>query len=477
MKTITKIAKPKQPGHFFNFRSPKTKLVGKSIILLIFALSLVPLGSSGQRFWLTTYEFPYGAKTGITLTKDNSLFVGLTNGIIRSGDEGNHFERVLKSSSIFSIFSTRDGKVLAGGSGKIFITDNSGQTWDSISINAGYPVIQFAENSKGDLFAIASAFDIDKEDYAGVGVLFSHDGGRSWEQRNSGLGAYTSCEKIAVDKNDRLYVTSADKYNSGHAGLFISDDSGLHWKHIDVTIDGKHVIENQLNVGNTFGLTISPDDSIHFSFTGASGYASVGINCRKSINDVEKNNFWEPYPVSNSNLWWEDKNLFDIYYAKNGDRYSSCEGTMNSGATYYLKNGSRRWTKVDYGLGLTMSGRRDIQFFAENPQGKIFMVQMLDERVYWTDASLLTSADPAPGSLNQLKLYPNPVISGDYLSIQGIENKGSCRITIFDGLGRKVISDTAPGDIHRLKIPLKPGLYYLQVDDRVKRETQRFVVK
>lgn len=477
MKTITEIVKPKRTGHFFDFRGPKRKPAGKSIIFLVFALSLSPLCSLAQRFWLTTYEFPYGAKTGITLTKNNGLFVGLTNGIIRSVDEGNHFERVLKSSAIFSIFSTHDGKVLAGGSGKIFITDSSGQTWDSIAIDAVYPVIQFAENSKGDLFAIASGFDSNKEDFAGAGVLFSNDRGRSWTQRNSGLGAYTSCEKIEIDKNDRLYAASADKYNSGHAGLFISDDNGLHWKHIDVTIDGKHVIENQLKVGNTFGLSVSPQDSLHFSFAGLAGLAGVEINCRKSINDVEKNNFWETDPVSNSNLWWEDTNLFDIYYAKNGDRYSSCEGTMNSGATYYQKNGSRRWTKVDYGLGLTMSGRRDIQFFAENPEGKIFMVQLLDERVYWTDASLLTSADPAPGLLNQLKLYPNPVISGEYLSIQGFENNRTCGINVFDGLGRRVISDLASGTIHRLKVSLKPGLYYLQVADRSTRETQQFVVK
>lgn len=367
--------------------------------------------------------------------------------------------------------------MLAGGIGKIFITDSSGQNWDSVSINSVYPVIQFAENSKGNLFAIASGYDNETEDVAGDGVFFSDDKGFNWTQRNSGLGAYLICEKIAIDKNDRLYVASADKYISGNGGLFISDDNGMLWKHIDITIDGKNAINDQLQVGNTFCLSVSPQDSLFFSFSGAAVNAGVEINCSKSINDIEKDNFWETYRISNSNLWWDDKNLFDIYYAKNGDRYSSCKGTIKSGATCYSKNGDGNWINVDYGLGLNIFGMRDAQFFAENSEGKIFMVQWLDERIYWTDASILTSVDPVPGALKKLKIYPNPLKAGENFSIQWNENDASFNINIYDGLGRKVISTVGKGNVSRLKAPLKSGIYYLMVEGRQTRETHRFVIE
>lgn len=474
---MTETIKPEEISPYFNFRKQNFGLVqNASIALILLIFFLTSSESQAQRFWLTTNEFPYGEKTGITMTKNNCLFVGLTHGVIQSCDDGTHFDRVLKSSAIFSIFSSQEGKVLAGGAGKIFITDTSGQNWDSISINSNFPVMQFAENSKGDLFAITSGYSDEEKIYTGDGVFISNDKGLNWIQRNTGLGVYKGCEKIAIDKNDRLYVASADEYNSGNGGLFFSDNNGIQWKHIDVTIDGKNAINDHLKVGNTFGLTISTDDSVNFSFSGIAENAGINVNVRKSINDVEKSNFWKTAKVSNSNLWWNDKTLFDIYYAKNGDWYSSFRGTVNSGATYYLKSDEATWTKVDYGLGLNMFGYRDAQFFSENQKGKIFMVQLLDERIYWTDASILTSTKPQPLASKKLRFYPNPVNRGENLTIQSKSNEANYKINIYDGLGRKVVSTIGTGDLHHLKAPLNPGFYFLEVAGSQNKESARFVV-
>lgn len=446
----------------------------KPAFLLFIFLNLA-VQAQAQRFWLTTYEFPYGPKTGITLTKSNCLFVGLTKGVIKSCDQGNHFDRVLKSSAVFTVFSTKEGKVLAGGNGKIFLTDPSGQSWDSISINSSYPVIQFAENSKGDLFAIASGYSEEEEIYTGDGVFISEDNGLTWTKRNSGLGVYKGCQKIAIDKNDRLYVASADEYISGNGGLFISDDNGLLWKHIDITIDGKNAINNHLKVETNYGLSVSPNDSVYYSFSGISANVGIDINIRKSIIDIEKNNFWDDFKVSNSNMWWDDNSIFNIHFAANGDWYSSFQGSMNSGATYYLRDGAHSWTKVDYGLGLNEFGLRSEQRFAETPGGKIFMVQWMDERIYWTDASIPTSVEPVPGQTNKLALYPNPVNRGENLTIR-LWNEANYNINIYDGMGRKVFSTIGTGNLTQLHAPLNPGFYYLELIGIHSRESTRFVV-
>ncbi len=458
-----------------NFRKQRSfsKILQPAFLIFIFLNLAVQV--QAQRFWLTTYEFPYGSKTGITLTKDNCMFVGLTNGVIKSCDEGNHFDRVLKSSPVFSIFSTKDGKVFAGGVGKIFLTDSSGQNWDSISISSSYPVIQFAENSKGDLFAIASGYNDEEEIFTGDGVFISEDKGQTWTQRNTGLGVYKGCQKIAIDKNDRLYVASADEYISGNGGLFISDDNGQLWKHIDITIDGKNTINNHLEVETNYGLTVSPDDSLYFSFSGIAANAGIDINIRKSINDIEKNNFWDAFKVSNSNMWWDDNSIFNIHFAANGDWYSSFQGSMNSGATYYLRDGANSWTKVDYGLGLNEFSMRSEQHFVETPEGKIFMVQWMDERIYWTDASIPTSVEPEPGQSSKLVLYPNPVNRGENLAVRS-GNEANYSINIYDGLGRKIVSTTGNGNLNNIKAPLNPGFYYLEVSGGSTKESVRFIV-
>jgi hypothetical protein len=448
-----------------------TPFISVFFIILFFSFQV-----KAQRFWLTTYEFPYGPKTGITLTKDNCLFVGLENGVIKSCDEGTHFEISLKSSAVFTVFSTKEGKVLAGGSGKIFLTDSSGQNWDSIFIDSTYPVIQFVENSNQQLFAVTSLYSDSLRNYVGSGVFFSDDKGLTWIPRNNGLGIYKSCGRIAIDRNNRLYVAALDYYKSGNGGLFVSDNNGIDWKHIDVTIDGKNAIADHIKIGSAFGLSVSPQDSLNFSFSGVAANTGVEINCRKSIYDIEKNNFWKVYQVFNSNLWWDDRLLFNIHFAKNGDWYSSNEGLRNAAATYYSKNKGQTWSKVDYGLGLSDHLIRTEQFFAENQEGKIFMVQWLDERIYWTDASILTSEKLTSEQLNMVVLYPNPVNRGENLTIQFKWNEANYKIYIYDGMGRKVVSTIGTENMHILKAPLNPGFYYLEVVGNRAKESVRFVV-
>jgi len=478
MRTFTEILKKTKVRK--NLTDQKLKgnsvIIAPVILAFIFVL-LISFHAQAQRFWLTTYEFPYGPKTGITLTKNNCLFVGLENGVIKSCDEGNHFDISLKSSGVFSVFSTNEGIILAGGSGKIFITESSGQNWDSIPINSAYPVIQFAENSNGELFAITSIYDDSLRNYVGSGVFFSVDNGLSWTPRNNGLGIYTSCRRIAIDKNDRLYVAASDNYNSGSGGLFISDNNGIEWKHIDITIDGKNAINNNLQVGNTFCLSVSPQDSLNFSFSGTSINTYVEINLRKSIYDIEKDNFWNVYKVFNSVSWWNDKLLFNIHYARNGDWYSSNEGTRNAAATYYSKSKGQIWSKVDYGLGLNIHLIRTEQFFAENTEGKIFMVQWLDERIYWTDSSVLTSSDPGHDLLGELHLFPNPVNRNENFSIRLDNNYVACKVNVYDSFGSKILSETMQNNVHYMQAPVNSEIYYIEVTNSNTRKTAALLVK
>lgn len=448
------------------------KLRNLSIIL---AFTAIGIQIPAQKFWLTTYEFPNGPKTAITLSRDTCLFVAYQTGVLRSFNEGGRFEPSLSTRSVFSLFSSSAGKVYAGGSGKIFSTTNMGESWDSVAVSTTYPVLQLIENKNGGLFAITGALT-NEDGFVGAGVFYSDSEGLTWQQRNNGLGIYTSCEHIACDKNGRLYLTVADEYNSGNGGLFISDNNGLNWEHIGIRIDGKNAINDDISIGNTTGLSVSPDDSLYLSFTGVAGSASVRMNIRKHINDIRNTDFWHPLKISESNMWWADKALNNIFYARNGDRYSSNTNSINQGGTFFMKNNTKTWKRIDYGLGLDIYSSRSAQQFAETSKGKVFMIQMLDERVYWADTSRVSAVEPVKYPVSGLSVFPTVVRRGEKLAVRLPTDNAESTVAVYTAGGVLLFSVPAGKQTIEIKAPENAGSYFIVMKNRNQRIPLRFVV-
>ena len=120
-----------------------------SKIIILNMLLLWPLLAISQQFWLLTNEFWGGSKTGITLVDDSVLYVSTTTGVLKSTDDGTHFEQVLSAFAVHTVFASSSGTVFAGGTGKIYFSENWGATWDSVSLNSVYPVKQIIENKIG----------------------------------------------------------------------------------------------------------------------------------------------------------------------------------------------------------------------------------------------------------------------------------------------------------------------------------------
>lgn len=433
--------------------------------LLLFTNSLTT--AYAQKFWLTTYEFPGGPKTGIAAIGDSCLIAGLTDGVLRSFNEGQSWEKVLDAGAVYTVFATTAGEVLAGGAGKIYFSTDYGSTWDAVDLNHNYPVIQFAQNEAGDLFAITGALDI-LLGYVGAGVYYSGDQGKTWVQRNNGLGDFLSCNKIAVDRNGRLYLMVADELVDGQGGLFISENNGLQWIHIDIRIDGEGVIDDGIDVQYSTGLDISPQDSVYLSIDGVAVNAGVRLNLRKHIDDVpDSAKKWSRMKVGNSISWWLDRLLNGIHFSVKGDRYSSVSGSPVIGGTYFSKNKESTWSKQQQGLGFDIFGRFGVQTFAEKSSGKIFMVQYLDERIYWADTSLVTSVkNPFPDGQKRYPVFPNPVASGEKIQID-FEQAGPVKtVIVFDNSGKMIATYHTGQQALELVAPRSPGVYLLRVAER-----------
>ncbi len=425
-----------------------------SKVIILKMLLLWPLFTFSQQFWTLTNEFWGGPKTSITLVDDSVLFVGTTSGILKSTDDGNRFEKVLSASSVYSLFSTSQEKILAGGNVKNNFSEDLGITWDSVALNSVFPVNNFIENEEKTLLATTLNFN------EGDGVFYSEDIGSTWENRSNGIGSLLGCEKIATDKNGRLYLMISDKQSTGNGGLFISENNGLLWKKISINLDS---INGPVKITHTTGLSISPDDSLYLSFYGVATNYLVQLNICKSIDDVPLNNSWKLCNVDKTAKWWEDKPLNNIHFSQNGDLYSSYTETVNYGATYYLKAKDKNWNSIDYGLGTSKDGWRHEQIFAEKKSGRIFMVQYLDERIYTTDKSLVTDINPPKRNPVSIQVYPNPVKASDKLSVQIPKTSGYIEVSIYDLTGKKISMNSISDNTFKITGQVKSGTYILAV--------------
>lgn len=409
--------------------------------------------AGAQQFWLTTNEFWGGPKTGITVSSDSVILVSTVNSVLRSTDECYSLETVLNAKQIFTVFSGQDGLILAGGKGKIYYSEDTGLNWDSVTINSIFPVTQFVENINGELFAITSFED------EGDGVFYSGDKSLTWEQRNNGLGAYLGCRKIAIDKNNRLYLAIADSYESWYGGFYFSENNGISWEKISITNDS---LANPVKVGIPYNLSVLPNDNIYISFTGISYSAYISLNLYKSIDEIKFNSSWNVMNFKESNNWWEDTPVNSIYLAQNGDWYSSVNGAIHHGGTCFSHDG-KFWEILDNGLGTDTMNVHNEQHFVETSSGRIFMIQYMDERIYKTDTSIVTSTPkPIEVSLN-INIYPNPIRKGDNFTLKMDKYNDSAEISVYDMSGKKLFY-TCTYDTHtNIPAPEKEGIYIVSI--------------
>lgn len=438
-----------------------------SKLIIITLLLIYPYCSKAQQFWHLTREFQGGPKTGIALIDDSLLFAGTTTGVLKSTNDGLQFQQVLTASRVHSLYASSSGILYAGGTGKIFYSEDLGATWDSVSLNTTHKVRQFAGLNDGSLFAITGDMN------QGDGVFYSGNGKTNWEARNHGLGDLQACERIATDKNGRLYLAITDENASGNGGLYISDTKGLLWQKIPVRFNQ---ISSPVKITNITGLSVSPDDSLYLSFYGINANFLVQLNLCKSIHDITSESSWRVLQVHPSSSWWLDRPLNNLHFSQKGDWYGSFTETVNKGGTYFSETNGCTWIRIDYGLGLNNYGMRELQYFAEKKSGRIFMVQYLDERIYTTTKSLTTNIKSPQSGKGTLQVYPNPVKSGGKLTIQVSEADESAEISIYDVAGRKSNTSSHSDRINEIQAPEKPGIYIIALKHGNKINTEKILV-
>lgn len=354
-------------------------------LFIFIAVSLGSLTGLTQGFWITTRDFPGGPKTAFAGVQDSILVVGTARGIWRSENEGFSWTKALSSSYIYCLHASGTDTLLAGGKGKLFFSYDKGITWDSVSVTTSYPIVKIVENNDQEYFFISSGFT-NEDGFVGDGVFYNNGDLRNWEKRVTGLPPHLlSVEQLAIDKNGRIYITLPDENTTGQGGLYYSNNDGLNWQQSPLFVTNLGTIK----VLNSSGISITPEDSVVVSVTGTAVNISTRLNMIKHINDVENSSAWRPWRIRKTGNWWDDITLNTIHFSKRGDWYSSFSSTVSTGGVFLSEDKGINWIKRTQGVGLSITDRYENSLYYESTAGKIFMVQLLDERAYYTNHSLL----------------------------------------------------------------------------------------
>jgi hypothetical protein len=103
------------------------------------------------------------------------------------------------------------------------------------------------------------------------------------------------------------------------------------------------------------------------------------------------------------------------------------------------------------------------------------MVQTLDERVYYTDTSIVTSVPNVNQPFEQINIFPNPVSSGDNVYISNFLANQKVRIKCFDASGKQVF-DTFDFLNGKIPAPQHQGIYFLTIETEKHKLVNKFIV-
>lgn len=200
-------------------------------------------------------------------------------GIYRTTDGGEHWTQTLAGFETFSsveLCPSNPDIAYAGSAESIYRSDDSGQTWSTISspwgppgVSVGFPIdMQCDPRDTNRLFV---------NNYGG-GNFLSEDGGLTWKQASQG---YTGEQiyGLSIDPQQPARV-----YAAGFGGLWRSDDSGSTWVGIQQgqnedrisgqaiaadpsngnhVLTGKHVIFESLDGGENWTLIWSMEQLVN----------------------------------------------------------------------------------------------------------------------------------------------------------------------------------------------------------------------
>jgi photosystem II stability/assembly factor-like uncharacterized protein len=189
-------------------------------------LAATPIGVFRSADEGRTWELPATTRTvpfaeALAIADGDVIFVGARDGLYRSRDGGERWQHVLTGSAILGVASAVGLVVVATEEDGVLRSEDNGQSWSGA--NAG--LLDLTALS----VALSPCFELDHTGFVGTasGLYRTRNGARSWRAVETGVeDAAVQCAAISPDfAHDRLIVVGTESN-----GLLWSADGGASWE-------------------------------------------------------------------------------------------------------------------------------------------------------------------------------------------------------------------------------------------------------
>lgn len=451
----------------------------KNMIIISIIITTLTGFAYGQQnnYWQQTEITPtqnIGLGNTCIASNANALFVGtMKQGVFRSSNKGKSWENVLPLSDtiITKVVTNQQGKILVIATTNLYISEDNGDTWQKKSIPAQYFLTDLELFPDGTILVSSHVIvDVTDEeyDYFGDGILKSTDNGDTWQAINNGIGFNKAISNIARSAAGIL-VASMPSTAANRGGLYYSNNNGDSWQLMNKPVY-KGVRYDQTvspsSIYEIFCLEFDRNDNLYFSYEGVYHNTFLSGGMVSPIANVLKDSLWQPLPLNKLGYDWHYHPFHSILLAKkNKHLYTSLNtfGSKSFGGAYVKQgNAEPRWIKS--GIEPVLDSYLKVMYTEDN-DGRIYAVQMFDNKVYYSDssASEATAVNEPELTRNVVQAWPNP--ANDHVNIKCIENGNQLKqVNIIDLSGRICAKEVLTGNQVEVNTGHLPaGLYLLEV--------------
>ncbi len=285
---------------FYNVRGKNTGGFMKKLVIL-FLLFFFNKGFCQN--WIQSKGL-YGTDVrAISVTKNDVIFISSMQGIFRSSDYCNTWNRVLDIQAMYPIFQTNTGAIIF-------------DDWRSVDQGINWSQTQylgirsFAENSNNEIFGVA---------YQGK-IYKSTDDGLTWNLIFQ-IANEDFLNSITIDNNGNIYIGTQKINGQGVGDIYKSTDDGISWNIIlDSSIQNYGIVYKVFNDSNgtIYASTSSPTGGLISSSNG-------GATWNKIMPTISLDAF-----------------------VKDGNIFSAC----SSAGVFVSTDNGKTWNQKNYGMTL-----------------------------------------------------------------------------------------------------------------------------
>ncbi len=424
-----------------------------------FLLTLLMLFTSiqlfAQNYWRETLTSPTNnvdfGNTCIAINAESTLYIGtLNSGVYRSFDNGATWEQclLLNDATVVKIICKNENEVFVAAATQVYYSADKGNTWIKNNLLSKYTITDIELLPNGKLIASTAEivdFAGGKYEFIGDGVYMSANNGADWEKINTGLLYNNAITNLAISKKG-IMVASMASFTSGQSGVYYSLDEGKHWTILPkIRFKGSRTGAeySPQDMYEIHCLEFDKDDNIYVSFQGSGGNFAIEGGFYTNISKAIASDYWKPLHVNALGFEWQFHPFYSIYFAQKQEHVYTSLHTYSStsfGGPYVDKARLSSTKRVVSGV-LPVRNSYLKMLFVENSKGRIYGVQYLDHRVYFTDSSAQVNTGLEQVNSGKVSIYPNPSTSYVKIELENAEENLS-KVELYNLQGQLMQSET-----------------------------------